>query len=95
MEVSVRLFTTLREIIGSWQIKIRLRDDASLKELIETLAETYGSRVRDYLCREDGIVRENINFFINGVKIDKSHIESVKLKKGDTVAIIPPISGGV
>lgn len=94
MEVYVRLFTTLREIVGEWQLRFYLNGETSLRKLIDLLSERYGEKFRDYVYDEEGKFRDWLQFFINGVKISNSDVEGAILRDGDVVAIIPPVGGG-
>ena len=76
--VKVKLFANFREIAGKREIEIDAKDT---EELLEKLAEMYPEfrKLYDY-----AILMVN-GEFIRG---------NVELKKDDTVAIFPPISGG-
>uniref|UniRef100_A0A7C4S815 MoaD/ThiS family protein n=1 Tax=Geoglobus ahangari TaxID=113653 RepID=A0A7C4S815_9EURY len=76
--VKVKLFANFREIAGKKEIEIDAKDT---EELLEKLAKIYPEfkKLYDYAI-----------LMVNG-NIAKSN---VKLKKDDTVAIFPPLSGG-
>lgn len=96
MRVKVKYFTTLRELSGTAEEELTIRDGANLADLIEEVASKYGKEARDYLYQkeESRKVDPSIYFLING---ENSRILSgldTKLKDGDVIAIIPPIGGG-
>lgn len=96
MRVKVKYFTTLRELSGTAEEELTIRDSANLADLIEEVASKYGKEARDYLYQkeESRKVDPSIYFLING---ENSRILSgldTKLKDGDVIAIIPPIGGG-
>jgi len=93
VKVKVKYFTTLRELAGTLEEKIILKDGAILADLIEIIASKYGEEARNYLYKK-GKIDPSIYFLING---ENSHTLSglkTKLKEGDIIAIIPPIGGG-
>jgi len=96
LRVKVRYFTTLRELAGSAEEEIDIRDDGTLVDLIEEIASKYGKEARNYLYHkgERGKVDPSIYFLINGANARMQSWLNTKLNDGDVVAIIPPIGGG-
>jgi len=94
LNVTVRVFTTLRELIGEKQLKLSFKKRLTLRELMTHLSEKYGKKFHNYVFNGEGEFRSYIQFFINGEQIKNSDIEHLTLKDGDVVAIIPPVSGG-
>jgi molybdopterin converting factor subunit 1 len=82
MMVSVRLFAMLREAAGRDALELDLPDGATVGEL---LAEV---RRRDGLA--DVATRMTVVAAVNREYADASH----RLRPGDQVALIPPVSGG-
>jgi len=93
LRVKVRYFTTLRELAGSSEEELVMKDGATLADLIETVASKYGREARNYLY-EKGKVDPSIYFLINGKNSHTLSGLDTKLRNGDIVAIIPPIGGG-
>ena len=81
MNCTVLLFAQLAETIGSNRITIELKDGATIEDAIHELAsqhEIIGS-MRDSLA----------------VAVDNRYCQRTKtLNDGDTLALIPPVSGG-
>lgn len=79
MKVKLKLFAYLRETLGLEEEEIDIQD---------------GERVSDLWNRFKHKIPENKNFRIlfavNGEYVE----EDRKLKEGDEVAFIPPVSGG-
>ena len=94
LRLKVRYFTTLRELAGTAEDEIDIKDDASLAELIEEVASEYGQAARDYLYHDSVQIDPSIYFLVNGRDAKTLSGRETKLKDGDTVAIIPPIGGG-
>jgi MoaD family protein len=89
--VKVRLFHELRASAGRGEVTVTAND---LGELLRILAETYGGSARNVLFDQEGKVREYAFVYINNI-LQKPLDMSVRLKDGDTVMVIPPVSGGM
>jgi MoaE-MoaD fusion protein len=81
MTVNVRLFASLRELIGEPTISVDLPDGATVEALRARVGETY----------------PNVQPFLNSIvcAVDEEYVPaSHVLRDGDNVALIPPVSGG-
>ncbi len=96
MKVKVKYFTTLRELAGSSEEEIELRNGETLEDLIDKIASRYGREAQEYLYskKEKREIDPSIYFLINGVNYRTLSGLKTKLKDGDIIAIIPPIGGG-
>ena len=94
IKVTVKFFTTLREIVGKKEEQIQLVHSISVEALLKQLAKTYGKEFTDYVCDEPGNVRGHLQFLVNGKSITTLQGFSTKLKEGDQIAILPPVGGG-
>ena len=95
--VKVRFYTILRELDGSREEELTLKEDLSLADLIEVIASKY-EKARKYLYQK-GEVRKtdpSIYFLINGKNSRSLSGLHTKLKNNDVVEIIPisPVVGG-
>jgi molybdopterin synthase catalytic subunit len=79
--VNVRLFASLREMIGERDITMDLPDGATVGQLRDQLADRYP------------IVRAFLPTLVCAVGEEYVPVEHV-LREGDFVAVIPPVSGG-
>lgn len=93
VKVRVRYFTTLRELAETPEERIRLKNRATLSDLIEVIASKYGKEAQNYLYKK-GKIDPSIYFLINGKNSRILSGLKTKLKDGDIIAIIPPIGGG-
>ncbi len=94
MKVTVKFFTTLREIVGKPQEHIELSETVTVGELLQQLGEKYGREFSSYVYNEKGIVREHLHFLINGKSTTTQRGLKTKLKENDILAILPPVGGG-
>ena len=80
MNLSIRLFATLRETLGAQHVTVDLPDDATVGRLLEAFKSQYPA-VRDL---------PGARVSVNYEYVDDDH----RLQPSDEVALIPPVSGG-
>jgi MoaD family protein len=97
LEISVRFFTTLREVTGKKEetMKFKTNKTVTVNAIIEKLAKEYGKSFTDYVFdRRTGEVKGFLQFLINGRSASTIKGLDTKLADGDILAIIPPVGGG-
>ena len=94
MKVTVKFFTSLREIVGKPQEQIELSEATTVNELLQHLGERYGEKFTRYVYNEKGTVQGHLHFLINGKSITTQQGLKTKLKENDILAILPPVGGG-
>ena len=95
MKVSVRFFTSLREITGKRQETLNFseKEKVTVDRILKTLAAQYGKDFTDYVYdAKTGEVRGFLQFLING-KNATSGLQT-ELEDSDVLAILPPVGGG-
>lgn len=97
MKVSVRFFTSLREITGKKEETLEFSDDekVTVDKVLRVLSHEYGGSFIDYVC--DPVTREVkgfLQFLVNGKSATSLNGLQTKLKDGDVLAILPPVGGG-
>ncbi|MGB9134932.1 MAG: ubiquitin-like small modifier protein 1 [Candidatus Bathyarchaeia archaeon] len=95
MKVSVRLFTTLRELAGRGEetLEFNLRS-VTVQEVLETLVKRHGRAFKEYLYDDKNRVREHLQLLVNGRSVNLIGDLETPLKEGDVVAVVPPVGGG-
>ncbi len=94
MKVTVKFFTTLREIVGKPQEQMELSEAVRVTELLQQLGEKYGEKFTRYVYNEKGTVRGHLHFLINGKSMTTRQGLKTKLGENDILAILPPVGGG-
>ena len=94
MKITVKFFTSLREITGKKEYEIQLANIITVEELLANLSKKYGKKFTEYLYDEKGKVQKYIQVLINSRCINELQGFETKLKEGDIVAILPPVGGG-
>lgn len=81
MQVTVKFFATYREVVGSKESTVRLADRATVGDLLEAVFARH-PRLKGF----EGAMLVAVNHeFAN---------PSARLRDGDEVALMPPVSGG-
>ncbi len=97
LQVSVRFFTTLREIVGKKEEVIRFSPDekVTVNIILDRLSKEYGQAFKEYVYdRRTGQVRSFLQFLVNGRSVSSSEGPDLELSDCDVLAILPPVSGG-
>jgi len=97
LQISVRFFTTLREITGKKEETLQFRENekVTLNKALGKLAKRYGKDFVEYVYdSKTGEVRGFLQFLVNGRSTSTADGVNTKLSNGDILAIIPPVGGG-
>jgi len=97
LKVSVRFFTSLREITGKKEETLEFSNDkkVTVDEVLCLLSREHGRRFVDYVYdSKTGEVKGFLQFLINGKSASTLNGLRTELKHGDVLAIIPPVGGG-
>ena len=83
------------EIFGKPEIKVEVKENSSVGELLEILMERYGERLKEKMIDpKTGEVFEHLEILRNGRNIRFLQGEDTVLREGDSVTIFVPIGGG-
>ncbi|MGD0643708.1 MAG: MoaD family protein [Candidatus Bathyarchaeia archaeon] len=97
MEVKVRFFTSLREIVNKREqtLMFTAGEKVTVGLVLETLSQKYGKTFTEYVYdRKTGQPRNFLQFLINGNSTSTLNGLETVLKEGDVLAILPPVGGG-
>lgn len=97
MYISVRFFTSLREIIGKREEILEFPKDetVTLDEVLKRLSKRHGQGFTQYVYdSRTGEVKGFLQFLVNGRSASTINALETKLSDGDVLAIIPPVGGG-
>jgi len=90
MRVTVEYFGPAREATGAGREEVDCTPPCSAQDLVTRIARDRGGRLAGLLLR-DGRLSPALLLAINDGQVAG---ETVPLKEGDVVSIIPPVSGG-
>lgn len=97
LHISVRFFTSLREIVGNKEetIKFKPEEQANVGAVLKRLAERHGKEFVNYVYdTKTGEVKGFLQLLVNGRSVSSEKGLETELKDGDVLAIIPPVGGG-
>ena len=97
MHVSVRFFTTLREITGKKEetLEFPKGETVTVDRVLKQLTQRYGRKFVEYVYdAKTGEVKGFLQFLVNGRSASSLEGLSTRLADGDVLAIIPPVGGG-
>lgn len=97
MRVSVRFFTSLRELTGKREETLEFsgNEKITIGLVLERLSKRYGREFVDYVFdRKTGEVKGFLQFLVNGRSASTLSGLDTPLRDGDVLAIVPPVGGG-
>jgi MoaD family protein len=96
VQVSIRYFTTLREITGKKEEQLAFleKQKPTVPIVLKILSDKYGKPFINYVFDSEGKVKNFLQILINGTNITTLEQQKVPLQDGNVLAILPPVSGG-
>ena len=97
MQVSVRFFTSLREITNKKEETLEFSEGGkvTVEVVLKMLSQRYGKPFVEYVYdRKTGEVRGFLQFLVNGKSAATQNGLETELEDGDILAILPPVGGG-
>jgi len=96
VQISIRYFTTLREITGKKEEKLIFSENKkiTITAVLETLSDKYGKAFTDYVFNSDEQVKSFLQLLINGTNTTTISGTEAAMQDGDVLAILPPVGGG-
>jgi len=97
LQVSVRYFTSLREIVNRKEetLKFPEGEKITVDTVLKTLAKRHGKRFIEYVYdAKTNEVKGFLQFLVNGRSAAILNGLQTELEDGDVLAILPPVGGG-
>jgi molybdopterin synthase sulfur carrier subunit len=95
IRVRVRVFATLRDVVGTREVDFQLPSSVTVRSLIWTLSNDYSQgKLEKEVFEKNGKVQKYVKILVNGRDIDFLDGPSTQLNDGDIIAIFPPVGGG-
>ena len=94
MKIEVRYYTVLREITEKRSERVELRDNSSVRDLVQVLIMKYGERFSSYIYDTNQGLRNHVSYMVNGVNVNKRKGFDTMLHENDVFSFLPPVGGG-
>ena len=97
LQVSVRYFTSLREIVNKREETLEFPESekVTVDTVLKTLSQRYGKRFVEYVYDSKTTeVKGFLQFLVNGKSASTVNWLQTELQDGDVLAILPPVGGG-
>jgi molybdopterin synthase sulfur carrier subunit len=97
LEVKVRFFTNLREIVNKREETLNFADavEVTVDMVLKMLSKKYGKPFTEYVYSDEtGQPKGFLQFLVNGTSISTLNGLETKLKNDSVLAILPPVGGG-
>jgi MoaD family protein len=97
MEVRVRFFTNLRDMVNKREETLTLIncEKVTVNFVLKTLSQEYGQPFIEYVFdKKTGQPKNFLQFLVNGISTSTLDGMETALKEGDVLAILPPVGGG-
>ena len=97
MEVKVRFFTNLREIVNKREQTLTFTEGekVTVDLVLKTLSQKYGNPFIEYVYNgKTGQPKNFLQFLVNGNSTSTLNGLETELKNCDVLAILPPVGGG-
>ncbi len=97
MQIKVRFFTSLREIVKRREeiLAFNSGEKVTVDLVLKTLAEKYGASFKEYVYEgKTAQPKGFLQFLINGNSASTLNGLETEIENGDVLAILPPVGGG-
>lgn len=91
MRVTVKVGEPLRSAVGSRKVTWELPDDATVADLLSSLAARYPRFRHEFYQREIDLPYV---LFLNDDQVKSGEVEKTPVSEGDTFFIFLPVAGG-
>ena len=97
MQVTVRFFTSLRELVGRKEETVVFSEDekVTVNMVLKKLTKKFGKPFVEYVYdNKTGGLKSNLQLLVNGKSASTLSGLQTELRAGDVLAILPPVGGG-
>ncbi len=91
--MDVRVYATLRPIVGGPLASVPLPAGATFRQLIAAMLAQWPDLSREFLDKQ-GELRGNVHIFLNGRDVRYLDGLDMPIPDGADIAIFPPVGGG-
>jgi len=84
----------MRELAGKKSEDLRLFKGTKVPQVLQVLADRYGSGFRELLYSSEGDLAPNVTILVNGTNVAAPSLIDTELKNDDELVVLPPLAGG-
>ncbi|WGI16799.1 ubiquitin-like small modifier protein 1 [Methanonatronarchaeum sp. AMET-Sl] len=90
--VEIKLFANYRETAGKDKIEIQINKKTKLRQIMNQIEKQHPEIKQEIYNNQK--LKKNVNILINEKTIENQEILDKEIKNTDTIALLPPVSGG-
>lgn len=90
-KVKITFYEALARATGEKEVEV---EAPTLREALNRLTSKYGKHFKERIYDETGNLRRFINIYVNGRNVRFLDLLDTTLKNGDSVSVMPAVSGG-
>ena len=90
-KVKVKFYGALARTTGDKEVEVK---SSNFRQVLNQLTVKYGESFKERICDETGNPKRFINIYVNGKDIRFLNRLDTTIKNGDTISIMPAVSGG-
>ena len=91
--MKVKLFTTLKQLVGKKEIEVTLEGRDTVGSVVARLVADYPA-LGEHILDDEGNLEGYINVFVNRRSVRFLDGLNTSLNEDDVLAIFPPVAGG-
>jgi len=91
--MKVRIFATLRQLVGAKEIEVGLEGADTVGSVVARLVADYPA-LGEHILDDEGNLEAYINVFVNRRSVRFLDGLNTNLNEDDVLAIFPPVAGG-
>ena len=94
MNVTFQFEAQLRQVAGVASLDVAVSTQTVLSDALQHVCDQAAATLRERLLSGDGCLQPGVLVFVNEQPVPPHELDHYKLQDGDTVLLLPPISGG-
>ncbi len=94
MKVAIQFEAQLRQVAGAGNVDIDVPEGSNLLTALQLVASSSNDGLHDRLLTEEGALQASVLVFVNDQPVPSQSADFHVLSAGDTILLLPPISGG-
>lgn len=94
MKVKVLFFASIRDVTGVRELVLDVDEFSTVLDVLNLLVKRFGMNFKEHVFERDFLPKPHVRLALNDDYLDWSKIGFLKVRDGDVIAFLPPVSGG-